>query len=226
MLDWLKSPATAHNSLEADDLAVRLCFALVFGGIIAGIYALTQRKSRAEMVPMATTLVLLTVLIAMVTLIIGNNVARAFSLAGALAIIRFRTVVEDTRDTAFVIFSVVVGMSMGADPKYVLVSLIGIPIVAVAALSLSFFKPSNSAGASDYSLAIRLGLGRDPNSVLKDVFAKHLTSFHLRATTTARQGSALDLDYVVKLRAELDATTLVLDLNQIEGVQNVELRQL
>ena len=40
--------------------------------------------------------------------------ARAFSLAGVLAIVRFRTVMEDTRDTVFVVFAVVMGMSAGA----------------------------------------------------------------------------------------------------------------
>src|SRR2546430_8185921 len=48
------------------------------------------------------------------TQVIGDNVARAFSLVGALSIVRFRTVVRDTQDTAFVIFSVVVGMAIGA----------------------------------------------------------------------------------------------------------------
>ena len=56
----------------------------------------------------------------MVSMVIGNEIARAFSLVGALSIVRFRTVVEDTRDTAFVIFAVVVGMALGAFvPPYV-----------------------------------------------------------------------------------------------------------
>ena len=61
------------------------------------------------------TLVLLTILIAMVTQVIGDNVARAFSLVGALSIVRFRTVVRDTQDTAYVIFAVAVGMAVGAN---------------------------------------------------------------------------------------------------------------
>ena len=63
------------------------------------------------------TLVLLTILIAMVTQVIGDNVARAFSLVGALSIVRFRTVVRDTQDTAYVIFAVAVGMAVGAEPS-------------------------------------------------------------------------------------------------------------
>ena len=53
------------------------------------------------------------VLIALVTQVIGSSVARAFSLVGALAIVRFRTLVEDMRDTTFVIAAVAVGMEVG-----------------------------------------------------------------------------------------------------------------
>ena len=49
--------------------------------------------------------------IAMVTQVTGQNVALAFSLVGALSIVRFRTVVQDTNDTAFVIFAVAGGMA-------------------------------------------------------------------------------------------------------------------
>ena len=53
-------------------------------------------------------------LIAIVMVVIGDSVARAFSLVGALSIIRFRTVVQDARDIAFVFFSLAVGMAIGA----------------------------------------------------------------------------------------------------------------
>jgi uncharacterized membrane protein YhiD involved in acid resistance len=48
-----------------------------------------------------------------VMMIIGSNVARAFSLVGALSIIRFRTAVKDTRDTAYLFFAIMVGMGCG-----------------------------------------------------------------------------------------------------------------
>ena len=224
MREWFETSVTHNVTVSTWDLAIRLILSLVFGGVVAGIYVLTQRRSRSELVPMATTLVLLSVLIAMVTLVIGNNVARAFSLAGALAIIRFRTVVEDTRDTAFVIFAVVVGMGVGAD--LIVIPLLGIPIVAAAAFVLSFCGRSISSATAEYSLAIRLSLGRDPNVVFKEIFEKHLSFARLREANTARQGSALELTYVVRLRREDEATGFVSELNQIEGAQNVILRQL
>ena len=53
-------------------------------------------------------------LVAVVMVVIGDSVARAFSLVGALSIIRFRTVVQDARDIAFVFFALAVGMAIGA----------------------------------------------------------------------------------------------------------------
>src|SRR6185295_13041366 len=79
-----------------------------------------------------STLVLLSILIATVTQVVGESPARAFSLVGALSIIRFRTVVQDTQDTAFVIFAVVMGMAAGASAPWV--AMIGLGIVSLAAV--------------------------------------------------------------------------------------------
>lgn len=77
-------------------------------------------------------MLVLSVLIAMVTEVIGDSVARAFSLVGALSIVRFRTVVRDTQDTAYVIFAVAVGMAVGASNPWV--AAIGIAVVAAGAV--------------------------------------------------------------------------------------------
>ena len=90
----------------------RLVTAALLGGVVALIY--TRTRPVREESSFTVTLVLLSILIAMVTQVIGDNVARAFSLVGALSIVRFRTVVRDTQDTAFVIFAVGVGMAVGA----------------------------------------------------------------------------------------------------------------
>src|SRR5947209_2550324 len=114
MPEWLDAAIPTAAELPAALLFGNLGQSAILGVAVAVIYLLTQRKGRREAVPFVATLVLLTILIAMVTRVIGDNTARAFSLAGALAIIRFRTVVDDTRDTAFVIAGVVTGMAVGA----------------------------------------------------------------------------------------------------------------
>src|SRR5262249_37244222 len=103
MPEWLHDSFPKGDDIAVSLLAVRLSVALILGGVVAGVYRLTHSQPRGQSAGLVPTIVLLTVLICMVTLVIGNSVARAFSLVGALAIVRFRTVVEDTRDTAFVI---------------------------------------------------------------------------------------------------------------------------
>src|SRR5437763_675999 len=115
MPDWLNEALPGWADVPDAIVFGRLVRAAVLGFAVAAIYFLTQRKTRREAAPFVATLVLLTIMIAMVTRVIGDSLARAFSLAGVLAIIRFRTVVEDTRDTAFVIGAVVTGMAVGAE---------------------------------------------------------------------------------------------------------------
>src|SRR5262249_15636577 len=136
--------------------------------------------------------------------------------------VRFRTVVEDTRDTAFVIFAVAVGMAIGAG--FLAIPLLGIPFVAVAAF---LFRPRGSAPFQELreiAFTIRVATGHAPDTLLREVLSKHLERWHLTATVTARQGAALDVTYGVRLRRADSAVALVADLNGLEGVQNVELR--
>jgi hypothetical protein len=93
--------------------ALRIGGAALVGFLVAKAYRASTRRPAASLDRHATTLVLLTVLVAMTALVVDDSVARAFSLVGALAIVRFRTFVEATRDTAFVIFAVVAGMTIG-----------------------------------------------------------------------------------------------------------------
>ncbi len=222
MPEWLHDFVQKDAEVELPVLAKRLALAFVLGCVAAGIYRLTHGK-RGQSAGLGATLVLLAVLIAMVTLVIGNNVARAFSLVGALAIVRFRTVVEDTRDTAFVIFAVAVGMAVGAG--FPMVPLVGIPFVALAAF---LFRPREAAlpgDSSDFTLIVRLGTGHSPEEVLRETFAKHLERSHLLAAATARQGVAIDLTYRIRLRRPDAVLALAAELNGLEGVQNVELRR-
>lgn len=220
MVEWLTESTANPPEDSYQLLLLRLSISLLAGVIVATIYSLGQNKSWQERLPFVTTLILLTILICMVTLVIGNSVARAFSLVGALAIVRFRTVVEDTRDTAFVIFAVVVGMAIGAG--YLLVPLAGMPIVAFAAIGLSFFGRREKSKSSSSLLIVRMAIGFAPEESLQSVFADYLSSWRVRSVATARQGAAMDLEYLIQLQPGKSVVDFVCAVNRVEGVQNVE----
>src|SRR4051812_35884516 len=133
MPDWLQTSLTSGTDSPPLLLAWRIGVAFILGSVVAGLYR-WSRRGQSSTPTFTTTLILLATLIAMATQIIGDNVARAFSLVGALSIVRFRTVVKDTQDTAFVIFAVVVGMASGAN--HLSVGLVGLAILSAAALVL------------------------------------------------------------------------------------------
>lgn len=206
------------------DLVLRLLLALVFGTIVATIYRLTQRGDVTSSPTFVPTLVMLTVLLAIVTQVIGNSAALAFSLVGILSIVRFRTVVEDTRDTAFVIFAVVVGMATGV-ANYT-VALTGLVIVGGAAIAMRFL-PLNGPPRSDldWTLLVRVSTGAGAASPWEDVLARYCVRRELFSTQTARQGAVLELTYRLRLKANAEPLQLLNELNRLEGIQNLELKK-
>lgn len=204
----------------------RLVLSLVLGGVVSWIYRHTRRS--AEVVTsFPTTLVLLSVLIAMVTQVIGDNVARAFSLVGALSIVRFRTVVRDTQDTAYVIFAVAVGMAVGADDPLSIpwVAVIGIVVIGAAA----FFMVARAGAHLDlqpaFLLSLRVGIGQDVDKLLGATLDLHLEDRELLSIGTAKQGVAMDVTYETRLRRDGSPHELVKELNRVEGVQSVQLQR-
>jgi uncharacterized membrane protein YhiD involved in acid resistance len=208
----------------------RLVEALFFGVVVAFIYRRT--RSSSETSPSFTvTLVLLSILIAMVTQVIGDNVARAFSLVGALSIVRFRTVVRDTQDTAFVIFAVAVGMAVGAGYPWLAVA--GLTVVAIAAFAMNSrdrVSGARTSGASStdgepFELQVRVGIGHDPQVAVAPALDLHAVDRRLISLSTARQGLAIDATFHTDLRSSASADALLRALNTTEGIQSVTLNR-
>lgn len=226
MTEWIKdafTPAAAGEPLPVTELLLRLLMALVLGAVIALVYRLTQRPESPAAPTFIATLVMLCILLAMVTQIIGNSPALAFSLVGILSIVRFRTTVEDTRDTAFVIFVVIVGMATGVG-NYT-VSLVGLAVVAVAAFSFRLMPAGTGPLVPEWTLQLRVSPGAGAQSPWDAVFAQHCERAEITSTSTARQGAALDLSYRLRLRAGVTPMQLLNEINRLEGIQNVEMKR-
>jgi hypothetical protein len=220
--NWL-TQALGHldQPFPPDVIAVRVFVAAVFGFLAALTFRLTLARNRPDVRSMPTTLVLLAALIALVTMVIGDTLARAFGLVGALSIVRFRTAVDDTADTAFVIFAVVLGMAVGSG--YTLLAAIGLPLVGLAAAVMAWWDRPRVVEKRAV-LKLRLGLGHDPAAAVGPLFAEHVTAHTVTSLETANKGTAVEVTYSVRLKGPDSALALVAGLNKSEGVQGVELK--
>jgi hypothetical protein len=222
MPDFLTSPFTNGPQVAPLDVLVRLLAAFLLGAMVAWIYRHTSRHAEVSS-SFTVTLVLLSVLIAIVTQVIGDNVARAFSLVGALSIVRFRTVVRDTQDTAYVIFAVVIGMAVGA--KNLWVAALGLAVCGLAAYLMMLRARLLPAVPAAVVLSMRVGLGHDLESLLGATLDAHLQERELMSVGTGKQGIALDVTYQARLRPSGSAHELVTSLNRIDGVQSASVQR-
>lgn len=128
-------------------------FAACFSGfVISGIYKLYHLKDQSSR-EMIHTLIFMSIIIASAMMIIGNNLASAFGLVGAVSIIRFRTVVKSARDMSFVLFAVVAGMSCGLG--YLMLALSGLLFIGVIMIAVYYIPAKKTKnGLSWYRIKI------------------------------------------------------------------------
>lgn len=220
MPDFLVSAFSSGPSVQPLEVLVRLTAAFGFGVVVAALYWFTRRKQApGSAFPM--TLLLLSVLIAMVTQVIGDNVARAFSLVGALSIVRFRTVVRDTQDTAYVILAVSVGMAVGARNPWVAV--IGIALVMLAEAALALTSRSGLRARPEYTLRVRLSIDQDPDALIARVLGNRVAGRELIALGTGKQGGSIEAAYCLTAEATAPAADWIRLLADTPGVQSVQL---
>ena len=199
------------------------CASFVLAAILGWGVAFVYKSSRRSVDVISSfppTLILLCILIAMVTQVIGGNLARAFGLVGALSIVRFRTVVRDTQDTAYVIFAVVIGMAVGA--HYLFEAMAGVVVVGVVGLMMRRRKGPDAQPAFLLNLRVAIGLEMEP--FLK-VIDEYVQGRDLLSMSTAKSGIALDVRYETRLKPQASLNELVRALNRMEGIQNVEVER-
>lgn len=100
------------GALSTEDIIIRICVAIAFGMAIFISYRITHTGSVYSS-KFNITLVTLTVLTTMVMTVIGNNVALSLGMVGALSIVRFRTSIKDSRDTAYIFWTIIIGICCG-----------------------------------------------------------------------------------------------------------------
>jgi hypothetical protein len=222
MPDWLHTSLANGSDPAPAVLAWRIGMAMVLGGAVAGIYRWAKRGEPVK-TTFLTTLVLLATVIAIATQVIGDNVARAFSLVGALSVVRFRTVVKDTQDTAFVIFAVVVGMASGAN--HLVAAVVGLCVVLAASLVLWPRRHPGAWHGTESTLSVRIAAAGSARSAVEQILAGATRRFAMTSIATARQGASLELAYRVLIRPGCEPAELVTELNAIEGVESVGLDQ-
>jgi uncharacterized membrane protein YhiD involved in acid resistance len=219
VLDQIFAATSPSHAADLQTIVIALLLSFVLGQLLAWIYTWTHSGlsySRSYV----QSLIILTMVAALVMVIIGANVIAAFGLIGALALIRFRNVLKDTRDASFIFCSLVVGMGVGSGQFGLsIIGTIGLCVVLVY-LSVSGF---GSRDRHDGMLRFRAGM-----AVAEDRLRKILRR-HCRSTTLVMVrkplpgGGPSEYAYQVTLRDRDRNAELIQELGSVEGLEDVSL---
>jgi uncharacterized membrane protein YhiD involved in acid resistance len=166
------------------------------------------------------TMVLMGVTVAVIMLIIGSNIARAFALVGALSIIRFRTAMKEPRDVAFIFITMAIGMATGTG--FYMAAIVF--TIAICAMIYALFRfDIGSASVSEVLLKLHLPENLDYHNVFNETFYEHLQDHSLISVETIRGGTLLELVYSISFKADADETSFLDALRAINGNNKVAL---
>ena len=207
-------------SLSIGEVFSNLIVALICGLLISFFYRVTYRGPGFSY-SFLNSMIVLTMITAIVIMVIGNNLARAFGLVGAMSIIRFRTAIKETQDIVFIFFSLAIGMACGVGLHILAVS--GTLIIGVIFYILTKSNVS-SPSKKDFLLQFTyLPNGDADEAPFLKIFQKYCKNTRLINTKAANEGEMLELSYHVNLKDVKITTEFISKLKSIEGVARVNL---
>ncbi len=220
MWQILEGPSSSGGAFTPEAIILSLLLAFALGQVLAWVYYYTH-SGLSYSKSFVQSLILITVVIAMVMTVIGTNIITAVGLMGALAIVRFRNIIKDTRDIAFIFCSLVVGMAAGSQ-RYD-VAIIGTVILSLIAIYLYItgfgtHQPHN--GFLRFSFRGHIG----PDSPISTILRRFCGSFTLISAQESGFGTAeVEYAYQLMIRNAAKNQQMLSELQQVEGLENISL---
>ncbi len=211
------APTGATFGLIEVFVALGLSFALCL--ILVYFYRVSHR-GLSYSVSFVHAMVLLGVTVAMIMLIIGSNIARAFTLVGALSIIRFRNPIKDSRDVAFIFMAMAIGMSVGTG--FYLAAVVFTLFACFMAYVLTRFEIGSSS-RREQLLKLQVPASLEYETVFNELFYRSLKEHALLSLETQRDGSLLEVIYSIELKPGVSDAAFLNDLRAIAGGGKVTL---
>lgn len=209
----------AMDAVPLEAMALRLLVAGLCAWAMGYVYSRTHGALSYSQ-NFVQSLVLLAMVVCVIMGIVGDSLSRAFGLAAALAVVRFRTPVKDSRDTTFLFMAVAAGMATGAGQ-------IGFAGLATFVLlgAVVFLEVTSYGSRVDAEGVLRFRFGGDEGERpdVDAILKRHARYFRLTGARSAGPGQPEELVYDVDLRNDKASLELVRELSATENVSGVTL---
>lgn len=214
----LLNPEGNFLNYSPTEMVINIIASIVIGIILSLVYR-TTHKGLSYSQSFTQTIIFVCVIVAIVMMVIGGSLARAFALVGALSIIRFRTVLKDTKDMAYIFGALALGMAAGTGNYF----LAAAGTFFVSALSFGLhFTNFGAVYKSEFILRFRFTQSGDTGSYLEAI-NRECKQSNLLHVEPSGDNTTLRLTYDVTLRDEASADSLVKTLGALDDMSEVVL---
>lgn len=204
--------------LTPGQVAMSLCLAFALAFIWATVYRKTH-SGVAYSRSFFLSLMLIAPIVSMIMMAIGSNIALSLGLVGSLSVIRFRTVIKDTKDMTFLFFTIALGLCVGANVW--LVAVIGTVLISLITIVLTRIG-HDRASSSDYILIFRSDQ-KEPWDSLPPETKKLVSWKQLRSATDADAGKEFEYTYNLRMASPASPERVVSEFSKNAGIRRVTL---
>ena len=216
MLESLQSVNVFSPSIN--DIVSNILISLVCSFVISLIYRYTY-KGPGYTESFVHSIVFLSVITSVVIMVIGNNLARAFGLVGALSIIRFRTAIKDTVDIVYIFLGLAIGMSAGVGYHKIAIAgtiMIGLILILFSKSNIRYFY------SNQYILQFSYSNGDPSTEEFSGIISHYCRNYEIINIRSTPQGP-IEYTFYLRIKKSMDSKYIINDLQRIKGVSNLNL---
>ncbi len=198
---------------------IMLGTALLLGFFSALIYIYTQRK-RGFDTGLSISLVLVPATVTLIVMLTGNSIARAFTLAGAFSLVRYRSDPTSPTDIAYIFLSLGIGLACGMGYIAYAFLFSAIMIVVILLISVTGFGMPKQR-----ELRLRVLVPENLNfeGAFDDILDQYASFYRLSRVKTSDFGTLFELDYRLKLKKGVDKKEFLDKVRTRNGNLNISL---
>ncbi len=206
------------SDISIGSAVITMLFALAFGTAIGITYYKTQEENYQK--SLAVTLMMLPMILSVIILFIGSNIARAFSLAGTLSIVRFRSAPGDPKDIGLVFFDIAAGLAAGVGLYgYGAIFVIMLCVIIIFADKFDWFEK----GDAQKTLKITVPENLNYQGAFDEILEKYAEKYTLTKIKTTDLGSLFELSYTLTMKNNEDEREFINELRCRNGNLNIVL---
>jgi uncharacterized membrane protein YhiD involved in acid resistance len=198
-------------------IALFLSFALCL--MLAFFYRQSHR-GLSYSVSFVHAMIIMGVTVSVVMLIIGSNIARAFTLVGALSIVRFRNPVKDSRDVAFIFVTMAIGMAVGTG--FYVMAVVFTLFACFMVYSLSRFEIGTTS-RQEVLLKVHVPQTANFDTLFNALFYQHLREHALLSVEPLREHGEIELVYSLEFKPRTDRAAFLNEVRRLAGGGRVAL---